>query len=106
MKTNEALSALSREIAEIKTEISVLEEQALFANEVAADASLRAMVAETPLADRESEEAQRDAHIAQRSLDEAKARLVKLQQEQDRLLEKLFEESGPSAPPPATPWNS
>ena len=100
MGTNDALSALSKEIAEIKTEISVLEEQALFAHEVAADANLRAMVAETPLADRESEEAKRDENIAQRSLDEAKVRLVKLQQEQDRLLERLFEESGPS-----TPWS-
>lgn len=94
MGTTERLSALAREIGQIKTEIDILSEQAAFAAETAADANMRALVSETPLADREYSEARRDAEIAERSLVDARARLTALKQEQDRLLEQLFGESG------------
>lgn len=93
MGVGDRLSAITEEMGKIKTEIAILTEQAMFASNVASDANLRAVVSETPLADREYAEAQRDFEIAQRVLNDAKARLLALQQEQDRLLERMFEES-------------
>lgn len=94
MGTNERLKALSDEIARLRTEIGVLEEQAGYVTDVAEDAHIRAIVSETPLADREEREAREDADRTRRSLEEARARLDELRSEQDALLERLFSESG------------
>ena len=94
MRTNERLKALSDEIAQLRTEIAVLEEQSQYVAEVADDARIRAIVSETPLADREEREAREDAERMRRSLDDARARLAALRAEQDTLLERLLEESG------------
>jgi hypothetical protein len=89
----ERLSAIRIEVEKLRTEIRILEEQTVYVTEVAEDARIRAVVSETPLADREAQEAQTDAAIHLRSLDEARRRLEALVEEQDRLLERLFEES-------------
>ncbi len=93
MGTSERLAALSGEIAAIRTEIGILQEQLTYAQEVADDARLRAMVSETPLADRDEQDARADAERTKRSLDDATARLQKLLTEQDGLLERLFGET-------------
>jgi predicted nucleic acid-binding Zn-ribbon protein len=94
------LAAISAEIAEERTQLGVLEEQVAFQREVAEEARLRALVAETPLADREATVAQDDLRRLVRSRDEARARLARLRAEQDALLERLA--AGPDAEEPGS----
>jgi flagellar biosynthesis chaperone FliJ len=67
----------------------VLGEQLAHARDVADDAYTRALVASTPLADRERREATEDLRRTQRMYDETAQRLQELRAEQDRLLERL-----------------
>jgi hypothetical protein len=83
---------LSNEIAEARTAVRILDEQLAFVAEVDEDARIRALVSETPLADREAREARDDLERMRRSRDEAAARVQALLAEQDRLLERLLEE--------------
>jgi hypothetical protein len=70
----------------------ILEEQIAFQAEVADDARLRALVSETPLADREAAEANGDLARMQRTRDEVSGRLNALRAEQDGLLERMLQE--------------
>lgn len=95
MRPSERLSALSAEIERALTELRILEEQLAFQDDVAGDARLRAIVAETPLADREARGAQEDAERTRRLRDEVAGRVEGLRAEQDRMLERLFEQPSP-----------
>jgi hypothetical protein len=86
------LRALSDEMERLATEIRILDEQIAFQNEVADDARLRAIVSETPLADREATEATGDLARMQRIRAELDARVKDLRSEQDQLLEKMIED--------------
>ena len=92
MNVNERLASLSAEIAEEQIELRILDEQLAFQSEVADDARIRALVSETPLADRESHIASDDLRRLERSRDEARRRLADLRAEQDSLLELMLEE--------------
>ena len=92
MKVNERLASLSAEIAEEQIHLRILDEQLAFQSEVADDARIRALVSETPLADRESHIASDDLRRLERSRDEARRRLADLRAEQDSLLERMLEE--------------
>lgn len=83
------LHAIGAEIAQIQTEIAILEEQYQFLSDTAEDARIRALVSETPLADREDRVAREDLERARRVLDEVRARLAALREEQDRLLDQM-----------------
>lgn len=93
MNPFERLSAINAEIAEIRTELGILDEQVAFLREAAEDARIRALVAETPLADREEREARRDLERIERIRDEAAARVEELRREQDRLLDQVVRSS-------------
>jgi hypothetical protein len=88
----ERLSALSGEIAEEQTQLRILEEQVTFQQEVAEEARIRALVSETPLADREAREAADDLRRLARSRDDVATRVAELRSEQDSLLERMFAE--------------
>lgn len=92
MNVNERLASLSAEIAEEQIHLRILDEQMTFQSEVADDARIRALVSETPLADRESHIASDDLRRLERSRDEARRRLADLRAEQDSLLERMLEE--------------
>ncbi|MCA1833129.1 MAG: hypothetical protein ABR548_15790 [Actinomycetota bacterium] len=92
MKVHDRLSQLSGEIAEAQTALRIVEEQLAFVEEVAEDARIRALVSETPLADREYRDAQGDLDRMRRSHHDAQVRIEELRTEQDRLLERIFEE--------------
>lgn len=92
MNVNERLASLSAEIAEEQIHLRILDEQLAFQSEVADDARIRALVSETPLADRESHIASDDLRRLERSRDEARRRLDDLRAEQDSLLERMLEE--------------
>jgi len=88
------LRALSAEIATLQTEIGILEEQIAFQTEIADDARIRALVSETPLADRESQEASGDLARMVHSRADALKRLEQLRADQDGLLERMLDERG------------
>lgn len=98
MNVTERLAALSAEIAEEQIQLRILDEQLLFQSEVADDARIRALVSETPLADRESHIASDDLRRLERSRDDARRRLEELRAEQDALLERMLDDApGPGA---------
>jgi hypothetical protein len=72
-----------------RQELAVVEEQLEVFLETADDARIRALVAETPLADRDWQDAQRHAEAMIRSRDGARARVGELERAQDELLGKL-----------------
>ena len=87
------LLSLSDEIAALRTELLVLGEQLVFQHDVMEDSRVKALVAETPLADREFRIAEDDFRRIQRVLDEANDRLQSLRDEQDRLLGEMVEQA-------------
>ncbi len=87
------LRSLSGEISAIRDEIGILDEQLAFQNEVVDDTRVRALVAETPLADREFRIASEDHQRILRVLEETRSNLASLLEEQDRLLSELLPEA-------------
>ena len=94
MDIAQRLRALSAEIATLQTEIGILEEQLAFQTEVADDARIRALVSETPLADRDAQVASGDLARIMRSRADALKRLEQLRADQDGLLERMLDERG------------
>lgn len=91
---------VERRLAELRVEtgarresLRVLEEQLAYQLQVAEEAAGRAVVASTPLADRERREAEDDARRVRRQRDETRAQIDELLAEQDQLLERLFAQS-------------
>jgi hypothetical protein len=72
-----------------RQELAVAEEQLDVFLETADEARIRSLVAETPLADREWQDAQRHADAMLRGRDAASARVAELERAQDELLGKL-----------------
>jgi hypothetical protein len=72
--------------------LRILEEQVVFQQDVSEEARIRALVSETPLADREAREAADDLRRLVRSRDDALARVAELRAEQDSLLERMLDE--------------
>jgi len=76
-----------------RDELAVLDEQLAVFAEAADDARLRALVSETPLANREHHEAQRHADAMARSRNALVASIAELERTQDQLLDRLVLES-------------
>ena len=92
-------SLLERRLAEVsgrmkalRQELDVANEQLAFFQEEAEDARLRALVSETPLADREHHEAQKHADAMARHRADLLAQLAELERSQDELLDRLVAE--------------
>jgi hypothetical protein len=92
LNISERLAALSDEIAEEQTQLRILDEQVTFQQDVSEEARIRALVSETPLADREAREAADDLRRMIRSRDDASARVAELRAQQDLLLERMLAE--------------
>ncbi|MDQ6698151.1 MAG: hypothetical protein M3Z46_11915 [Actinomycetota bacterium] len=83
------LSELSDRMKRVRADLGVAEEQlAHFADE-ADDARLRALVAETPLAEQVHREAQKHAEAMRRHREELTAEIRDLERAQDDLLDRL-----------------
>lgn len=91
MSIRNRLRDLSEEAERLRTEIAILVEQVEFQRAVADDAKIRAVVSETPLADRDAQEATGDLRRLQASLDAARIRLAEVNGELDTLLERLID---------------
>lgn len=84
--TERRLVAISEELTALHDEGGILAEQLAFAQEVVDDSRLRALVAETPLADRDLRLASDDLRRIERVVADVDRRVARLREEQDRLL--------------------
>ncbi len=87
------LSEAGERLRQLRAELGVVEEQLAFLADAADDARMRAMVSETPMADREHREAQKHADAMSRHRGQLVTQIAELQKSQDELLERLFNES-------------
>ena len=92
MDVRSRLQELSAELARLRTEVGILDEQIAYQQEVASDARLRAIVSETPLAERESRAAADDLARLVRSRGDLEESIAEAKAEQDRLLEGMIRE--------------
>ena len=83
------LSAITEEMARLRTELSILREQLAFQAGVVDEARVRSLVAETPVADREYRVAEGDHRRIERATLEAERSLAELTAERDRLLDAM-----------------
>ena len=77
----------------LRAELKVVDEQLLALTEAADEARLRALVSETPLADKENREAQKHAEAMGRRRAEIVTSIGDLTRTQDELLDKLVAEA-------------
>lgn len=96
------LTEVRDEFARLRESLRILDEQVAFQQGVADEAETRAVVAETPLADREHREAQGDLARLKQQREEAAKAIAALAAEQDDLLERLHEQQ--RAARPAEGW--
>jgi hypothetical protein len=83
------LTDVHQRLVKARQELAVVEEQLLVFDETADDARIRSLVAETPLANHDWNEARRHADAMRRGRDDAQARVAELERAQDELLAKL-----------------
>ena len=83
----------AKRLKRAREELAVTEEQAAALNETAEEARLRALVSETPLANKEYQEAQRHADAMERARRAVLSSIADLQRAQDELLDRLVIES-------------
>lgn len=89
------LAETSGRLKALREELAVVDEQLAALTETADDARLRALVSETPLADRESRDAGRHADAMSRHRAEVAGQVADLERAQDELLDRLVAESRP-----------
>ena len=87
------LSEAAERLRQLRAELGVVDEQLAFLTDAADDARLRAMVSETPMADKEHREAQKHADAMMRHRGQLVAQIGELEKAQDELLERLFAET-------------
>lgn len=83
---------VSERLKRIRAELAVTEEQCLFLEEEADLQRMRALVAETPLADVEARDARRHADALARHRDSLRVTVRELVHEQDQLLDRISAE--------------
>jgi hypothetical protein len=83
---------VSERLKRIRAELSVTEEQLVFLEDEADDVRLRALVAETPIADVEARDARRQADALARHRDALRTTVQELEAEQDLLLDRISAE--------------
>jgi hypothetical protein len=86
------LVEVSERLKQLRAELVVTDEQFTHFADVADDARLRALVSETPLADRDHHEAQRHADAMSRHRAEVQSTIDQLERRQDELLDRLSAE--------------
>lgn len=86
------LSESADRLRQLRAELGVVDEQLAFLVDAADQARLRAMVSETPMADREHREAQKHADAMARHRSTLVSQIGELSKAQDELLDRLFAE--------------
>lgn len=88
------LSQSAERLKQLRAELVVVDEQLLFLADAADEARLRALVSETPLADKEHRDAQKHADAMNRRKAEILTSIADLVRTQDELLDRLMGEAG------------
>jgi hypothetical protein len=83
------LSDAHQRLVRARAELGLLDEQLLVVNEIADDTRVRALVAETPVASKEHDEASRHATAMLRNRQTLVDRIAELERRQDELLDRL-----------------
>jgi hypothetical protein len=86
------LADVAERLKQLRAELTVTAEQLSSLEDDAAEARLRALVSETPLAEREHHEAQRHADAMLRHRAEVQSSIEQLERRQDELLDRLVAE--------------
>ncbi|MEA3021141.1 MAG: hypothetical protein QOI47_2665 [Actinomycetota bacterium] len=86
------LADVAERLKQLRAELTVTAEQLSSLEDDAAEARLRALVSETPLAEREHHEAQRHADAMLRHRAEVQSSIEQLERRQDDLLDRLVAE--------------
>jgi len=86
------LSESADRLRQLRAELGVVDEQLASLVDTADDARLRAMVSETPMADREHRDAQKHADAMARHRAGLVTAIAELERAQDELLDRLFAE--------------
>jgi hypothetical protein len=87
------LTAVTDRLKRARVELAVIDEQLAALADAADETRVRALVSETPLADREHDEAQRHADAMARSRAGVLAAIGELERAQDELLDRLVTRS-------------
>ncbi len=87
------LSESAERLKRLRAELAVVEEQLAFLAEAADETRLRALVSETPLADKEHREAQKHADAMARHKAELLTEVRDVERTQDELLDRLVTEA-------------
>src|SRR5438270_1074874 len=87
------ISEVSERLKRLRAELSVVDEQLAFFADAADEARLRALVSETPLADREHHDAQKHADAMAKERAKVIASIAELERAQDELLDNLVAET-------------
>ena len=83
------LRGIGRQLGVLRTDLRVAEEQLDQVSDEADESRLRALVSETPIAEREYREARRQAERLRLHRDEIAARIIRLEADQDALLDRF-----------------
>jgi hypothetical protein len=87
------LTEVSKRLKRARAELAVIDEQLAALTDTADDARLRALVSETPIANREYQDAKRHADAMERSRRTVVVSIAELETAQDELLDRLVIES-------------
>lgn len=87
------LSEVGKRLGELREELRLADEHLLHLSDAADDARLRALVSETPVAEREHREASRHAESMRSHRASVAAEIERLEAAQDELLDRLLAES-------------
>ncbi len=87
------LSASAERLRNLRGELAVIDEQLAALADAADESRLRALVSETPLADREHREAQKQVEAMSRHRAVVVSTIQELERSQDELLDRLVEEA-------------
>jgi len=87
------LREVGQRLQKLREELQIADEQLLHLSEAADDARLRALVSETPVAEREHREAARHAEAMRTHRAGVAAEIVRLETAQDDLLDRLVAET-------------
>ena len=83
------LTDISAELASLRSELTIIDEQLQHFVDTADDARLRSLISETPLAAREHREAAKAVAAMRRDREATLKRMAKLENKQDALLDQL-----------------
>ena len=89
------LTEVGARLKRLREDLAIAEEQLAHLAESAEDARLRSLVSETPVAEREHQEAQRHVDAMQRHRADLLTEIGQLEQSQDELLDRFMAEPRP-----------